>query len=271
MRLDPLDLDRTLSCGQVFRWRKEGDWWAGVVQGKEVRLRQRGCEVDLEGDMEEGAMANYLRADDDLDEIYQDIMISSGSERMMGILHGQRGLRLVRQDPWECSASFILATFVHIPRIEQMIERICRTYGDRLPGGRHAFPRPEQIVRDPEAAKGCGLGFRCERLVQFARMVDSGEVDLPSLKELPYEDCIKELKTLPGIGDKVADCIALFSLDHLEAFPVDVRIMRSMDQLFGMEGNYRKVSADSRALFGRYAGYAQEYIYLAMQRKARGN
>lgn len=269
MRLDPFDLDRTLSCGQVFRWRREGDWWAGVVRGKEVRLRQRGCEIDIDGTIDEGELANYLRAEDDLDEIYQDIMISSGSERMMGILLGQRGLRLVRQDPWECSASFILATFVHIPRIEQMIDKICLTYGDRLPGGRNAFPRPEQIVRDPDGAKSCGLGFRCERFVQFARMVDSGAVDFQSLREMPYDDCVKELKKFPGIGDKVADCIALFALDHLEAFPVDVRIMRSMDHLFGLQGNYRRVSADSRALFGRYAGYAQEYIYLAMQRKNR--
>lgn len=270
MRLEPFDLDRTLSCGQVFRWRREGDWWAGVVRGKEVRLRQRGCEVDVDGDVDERALASYLRADDDLDEIYQDIMFNSGSEKMMGILLGQRGLRLVRQDPWECSASFILATAVNIPRIERMIDRLCQTYGDRLPGGRHAFPRPEQIVRDPEAAKSCGLGFRCDRLVQFARMVDSGAVDLFALKELPYGDCVKELKKLPGIGDKVADCIALFSMDHLEAFPVDVRIKRSMAQLFGVVGNYRRVNADGRAFFGRYAGYAQEYIFLAMQGRTRG-
>lgn len=270
MRLDPFDLDKTLSCGQVFRWRHEGDWWTGVVHGKEVRLRQRGCEIDVDGDVDEQVLANYLRADDDLDEIYQDIMISSGSERMMGLLLGQRGLRLVRQDPWECSASFILATFVHIPRIEQMIDKICLAYGDPLPGGRNAFPRPEQIVRDPERAKGCGLGFRCERFVQFAHLVDSGAVDFDPLKEMSYENCVKELKKLPGIGDKVADCIALFALDHLEAFPVDVRIMRSMDHLFGVTGSYGKVSADGRALFGRYAGYAQEYIYLAMRPRTRG-
>lgn len=268
MMLDPLDLDKTLSCGQVFRWKKTGDRWEGVVDGKDVTLRQEGCGVIATGIGEE-RLARYLRADDDLDMIGQDIMVSCGDERMSLILSQQRGLRLVRQDPWECSASYILATYVHIPRIEQMISRVCEAYGDPLPSGRRTFPRPDQIVADPSAARSCGLGFRCERFVNFAGLVDKGEIDLEGLKKVPYEECVKELKKLPGVGDKVADCIALFSLDHLEAFPVDVRIMKSMEHLWGITGSYRKVNCESRLFFGNYAGYAQECIFLFMQGKTR--
>ena len=218
MRVEPFNLDKTLSCGQVFRWRKNGDRWVGVVGARDVSVRQIGCDIEISG-MTEDQARRYLRLDDDLDHIYQDIMVSCGDERMSLILSQSRGLRLVRQDPWECCASYILATYVHIPRIEQMIDRVCSSYGELLPSGRHAFPRPEQIMADPDAARSCGLGFRCDRFLQFARMVHDGEVDLPGIARLPYEECVRELKTLPGIGDKVADCVALFSMDHLEAFP----------------------------------------------------
>lgn len=268
MMLDPFDLDKTLSCGQVFRWRKVGEEWHGIISGREVTLRQEGCDLKAQG-IEEDLLASYFRADDDLEEMCQDIMVSCGDERMGMMLRDQWGLRLVRQDPWECCASYILATFVHIPRIEQMIDKVCRTYGDRLEGGGYSFPRPEQISARPEAARACGLGFRCERFVEFARMVDNGEADLDGLKCLPYEECVKELRALPGIGDKVADCVALFSLGHLDAFPVDVRIKKSVKHLWGIEGNYRRVNRDCRRLFGQYAGYAQECIYLFMQGKTR--
>jgi len=268
MILEPMNLDKTLSCGQVFRWKKGGDGWEGVIDGKDVILRQSGCDIEAKG-IDEDRLARFIRADDDLDNIYQDIMVNCGDERMSLILSEQRGLRLVRQDPWECSASYILATYVHIPRIEQMIARVCEAYGDLLPSGRRAFPRPDQIVSDPQAARSCGLGFRCDRFLEFARLVDRGEVDLEGLRAASYEECKKELKKLPGVGDKVADCIALFSLDHLDAFPVDVRIMKSMEHLWGIAGSYRKVNQASRMLFGEYAGYAQESIYLFMQGRTR--
>lgn len=269
MIVEDLDLDRTLSCGQVFRWKKEKGCWTGFIGNGAVTLRQKGCDLEVHGKVSEDDVSRYFRTDDHLDDIFQDIMISSGDEMMSMILNGNRGLRLVRQDPWECSASYILATFVHIPRIELMIGNICRTYGDRSDRGVYAFPRPDQIVGDPEAAKACGLGFRCERFVEFAKLVDKGEVDFDALKEMEYQRCVRELVALPGIGEKVADCISLFSLDHLEAFPVDVWIRKAMKHLFGIDGSYKAVNAQSRMLLGKYAGYAQEYIYLHMRNRTR--
>ncbi|QLH74923.1 MAG: DNA-3-methyladenine glycosylase 2 family protein [Methanomassiliicoccales archaeon] len=269
MMFKDLDLDRTLSCGQVFRWKKEGDRWSGFIGGRPVTLRQRGCDIEVIGRVTEDEVLKYFRADDDLDEIYQDIMVNCGDERMTVILNGNRGLRIVRQDPWECAASYVLATFVHIPRIERMIANLCSAYGEEVEEGVMSFPGPESIASDPEVARSCGLGFRCERFVEFAKLVTKGDVDFDALREMEYDRCIKELVKLPGIGDKVADCIALFSLDHLEAFPVDVRIKKSMKHLWGIQGSYRSVSSRSRQLFGRYAGYAQEYIYLHMRERTR--
>lgn len=269
MRIEPFHLDKTLSCGQVFRWRKEGDRWRGFIGNRPVCLRQCGCELEWEGRVSEADLSRYLRCDDDLDRIYQDIMVSCGDERVAALLRDHRGLRLVRQDPWECSASFILATFVHIPRIEQMIEKVCRTFGTEVSEGAYAFPSPEQVLERPHEARGCGLGFRCDRFVSLARSVHDGALDFEALRRMSYQRCLSELKRCDGIGDKVADCIALFSLDHLEAFPVDVRIGKAMERMYGVTGSYKKVSEAGRLLFGKYAGYAQEYIFMAAQRRAQ--
>ncbi|HEY3420567.1 MAG TPA: DNA glycosylase [Methanomassiliicoccales archaeon] len=264
MKVGPIDLDSTLGCGQVFRWRKVGETWNGVLKGVEVQLRQVGETIVARGDLGDDALERYFRSDDDLDlirsEISKDPMIST-------MVSDRPGLRLIRQDPWECAASYVLATNANIPRIQKMIEKVCRTFGDPLPGGSFAFPRPDQIACGRKKAETCGLGFRCGRFVEFARMVDSGEIDLESLRNVDYEACHKELKSYPGIGDKVADCVAVFSLDHLEAFPVDVRIKKAMEEMYGVRGTYRHVNRYGRDYFGRFAGYAQEYIYYSFQRK----
>jgi N-glycosylase/DNA lyase len=266
MRVGPIDLDSTLGCGQVFRWRKEGDTWKGILDGVEVRLRQDGEAIAVEGGVGEEVLERYFRSDDDLDLIRSEI---SKDEMMSAMVSNFPGLRLIRQDPWECAASYVLATNANIPRIQKMIENVCHRFGDRLPGGGHLFPRPDQIAGGNEAAKTCGLGFRCSRFVEFARLVERGEIDLGSLRNVDYEECVKELKSYPGIGDKVADCVAVFSLDHMEAFPVDVRIKKAMEEMYGVSGTYRHVNRYGREYFGRYAGYAQEYIYYSFQRNNR--
>jgi N-glycosylase/DNA lyase len=263
MRLGRIDLDSTLGCGQVFRWRKEGDVWKGILNGKELRLCQKGGSIVAQGGIGEEALERYFRSDDDLDGIRSEI---SKDERIASMMGNAPGLRLIRQDPWECAASYVLATNANIPRIQKMIENICRTFGDILPGGGFSFPRPDQISGGHEAAKTCGLGFRCSRFVEFARLVDRGEIELEALRKVEYEECVKELKSYPGIGDKVADCVAVFSLDHLDAFPVDVRIKKAMEEMYGVRGTYRSVNRFGREYFGRYAGYAQEYIYYSFQR-----
>jgi N-glycosylase/DNA lyase len=174
-------------------------------------------------------------------------------------------MRLIRQDVWECSASYLLASYANVPRNKMMIESVCRIHGRRLRDGRYAFPTPEELAEGGDIAS-CRLGYRAEWLKCYARAVRDGEFDLERLKAMDYEDAVRYLKTVRGIGDKVADCIALFSLDHLQACPVDVRIARAMRERYGVSGSYKKVSEHARRHFGRYAGYAQEYLYIAEDR-----
>jgi N-glycosylase/DNA lyase len=258
MDLGRIDLDHTLSCGQAFRWRKEDGRWRGIVAGEKLILKQQGDDVDVRTTLSDRAVRDYFRVEDDIETILDEI----GRDRYVArLLDRYQGLRLLRQDPWECSASYILATYANVTRIIQMVEKVCRTFGTRLSHDTYSFPTPEQILKNTDKAGTCGLGYRCDRFVQFARSVHDGELDFQSLRHASYSDCIKELVRCDGIGNKVADCVALFSLDHLEAFPIDVRIGKALEQRYGTEGSYRKVSEWARQHFGRYAGYAQEYIY----------
>ena len=258
MDLGEINLDHTLSCGQAFRWRKLEGRWHGIVAGEQIVLEQMGDEIEVRTSLPDRAVRDYFRCDDDTEEIFAEI----GRDGYIAkLLRRYRGLRLLRQDPWECSASYILATYANVPRIIQMVERVCRTFGTKLPEEGYSFPSPDQILRKSARAGTCGLGYRCERFVEFARSVHDGKVDFESLKQADYLECINELVRFDGIGNKVADCVAIFSLDHLEAFPIDVRIGRVLEQRYGIKGDYRKTSAWARQHFGCYAGYAQEYIY----------
>jgi N-glycosylase/DNA lyase len=256
--LPMVDLDLTLGCGQVFRWFKEGEWWSGVVDDREVHLRTHGRRIDVQGEISKDRLRDYFRAGDALDSIYAEI---ARDDLMRDLASRFKGLRLIRQDPWECSLSYLLATNANFPRIQKMVDTVCRTFGPLLPGGRHAFPSPSNILDGEEKALKCGLGYRCGRMVEFARNVEEGRLDFEALVEMSYAECISYLKGFEGIGDKVADCIALFCLDHLEAFPVDVRIRRVMDRVYGIKGSYKVVRECGQRYFGRYAGYAQELLY----------
>lgn len=257
-----LSLEHTLGCGQVFRWRKEGERWKGVVNGRNVVLEQHGAGVRIISGMDRTSFDRYFRAEDDLDALYE----SLGHDEVLRPYFARfRGLRLIRQDPWECTASYVLATNANIPRIQGMIEKVCRTFGTEM-DGYFTFPTPEQLLDRCQRADDCGLGYRAKRFIELAGMVHRKEVDFQALREMPYAECVRRLIELPGIGPKVADCVSVFSLDQLEAFPVDVRIKKAMAEQYAVEGSYRQVSASARKRFGHWAGYAQEYIYYAYGR-----
>lgn len=257
--LPSMNLDLTLGCGQVFRWFKEGKWWSGVIDGQEIDLRtdERGIEVRTE--LSRDRLRDYFRAEDDLEIIYSEIV---RDDLMRNLTSRFKGLRLIRQDPWECSLSYLLATNANFPRIQKMVDAVCKSFGPRLARGRYAFPSPSNILDAEEKALKCGLGYRCGRMVEFARAVEERRLDFDALAEMSYTECISHLKGFEGIGDKVADCIALFCLNHLEAFPVDVRIRRVMDRVYGIRGSYKVVRERGQEHFGKYAGYAQELLYL---------
>ncbi len=259
--LENFNLNHTLSCGQVFRWRFNGEKWIGVVENSIVKAKQRGEKLIVEANLSSEAISSYFRLEDDLEKIYRCI---ARDKNMQIIIELYRGLHLIRQDPWECLISYICSAASNIPRIQNAIENICKNFGIKIALGYYGFPSPEKLSRVTELElKKCGLGFRSASLLEAARAVVNEEIDLNRLRELDYSTAKEKLKAIKGVGDKIADCVLLFSCDKLEAFPVDIHIKRYMQQVYF---NSRCISNEiirgfARNYFGEYCGYAQQYIY----------
>jgi N-glycosylase/DNA lyase len=286
----PFSLEHTLNCGQLFRWQKLGDWWYGVVADHVVKIKQCGERLIFQVFPEtqnQSFIESYLRLDDDLPSILSQI---SKDEHMKKATDLFCGLRIVRQEPWECLISYICATYKSIPAIKKMVNSISRSFGKKLTLDGYdfyTFPKPSNIAQAcPNDLRSCGLGFRTERLLETARLVDSGELSPESLKHMEYEAAKRELLGLPGVGPKVADCVLLFSLEKLEAFPIDVWMKRAATTLYASHFDssfvekvsskgsltpkeYETIGSFGREYFGRYAGYAQEYLFHLLRKQQR--
>jgi len=278
----PFNLGHTLDCGQLFRWQKIGDWWYGVAADKVIKLKQyeEGLIFEAFPDTPNSKfIEGYLRLDDDLPSIFAEI---SKDEHIREAIKRFWGLRLVRQEPWECLISYICATYKSIPAIKKMVNTISRCYGEKLNVDGidfYTFPKPATLAQlTCKDLQGCGLGFRTERVVETAKRVDSGNLSLEALTSMDYPEAKRELLVLPGVGHKVADCVLLFSLEKLEAFPIDVWIKRAATNLYAShfdssfikrvsgkgsitQKEYTTIAQFGREYFGNYAGYAQEYLF----------
>jgi len=279
MRLTvPFDLDFSLCCGQVFRWQKLDGWWYGAVGDKVLKIRQCGCELEFEG-ADEGFVRYYFRLDDDLAEIGRCVDRDS---YIHTALKQYAGLRLVRQEPWNCLVGFICSIQKNIPAIENMLQQMSSLFGvEREFDGKafHLFPTAEQLALASEIGlRKCSLGFRAKYVKATAQKIVDENFDLNSLRQLPYLEARSKLLEFMGVGLKVADCVLLFSLDKTEAFPVDVWVKRVIlnhysDKLSSelvkrlqsrqtlTNKEYLKIGDFARGYFGQYAGYAQEYLY----------
>ena len=279
MRLDvSFDLDFSLCCGQVFRWKKIDDWWYGVVGENVFKIRQCGAELEFNG-VGESFVKHYFGLNDDLAQISRCV---AKDNYVKEALRRFEGLRIVRQLPWECLISFICATYKSIAAIELMLKKLSNKFGEKKTFDGldfYTFPTVEKLAFASEnGLLECGLGYRDKYVQATAKKICEEKIDLETLKSLPYLDARKKLVEFPGVGLKVADCVLLFSLEKMEAFPVDVWVKRIIlnhyaDQLPEAlvkklsshdsltNGEYEKVNAFGRNYFGQYAGYAQEYLF----------
>ncbi len=278
----PVDLEATLDGGQAFRWWQDGAGWRGVIGKRVVRLTEAAGGILLEvvdgrptGGLPD-IVSRYLSLDVDLARIQSRF----AEDPCLGpALRGYTGLRLLRQDPWECLSSFICSSISNIPRIKLNIGSVACELGERVgPGDRDfAFPSAAAVARAGEKRlRQLGLGFRGKFLAQAAAAVAAGTVDIESLRTASYIDARIALTSLNGVGEKVADCVLAFSLDKPEAFPIDRWIRRALEEWYGLppELNNTKAADWARTRFGEYGAIAQQYIFhrerLAGRAKAWG-
>lgn len=280
----PLDLEASLLGGQAHRWRKEETeeeaWFSGVVRGNFVRLRQLAADrVEFHASPWPEAscipiLQHYFRLDDNLAHIQKEI---SHDRRVAAMVGQYPGLRILRQEPWECLVAYICSANSNIQRIHQVMENIARSFGDpiELDGQvRYSFPTPIQLVEAGEMGlRQLGLGFRAPYVDRATREVVEGSLDLNALVRLPYLPAKERLMECYGIGSKIADCIAVFSLEKLEAFPIDVWVRRALGEWY-FPGEKpppdRELLVWAQGYFGQYAGYAQQYLFHGRRLQKRG-
>jgi len=267
------DLAGTLSSGQVFRWQRHGAAWVGVVGQRWVRLRaeRNGIAAETATPTRDWQwLARYLQTDVDLDVI---LPTFPDDPPMHAAVAACRGLRLLRQDPWECIGSFILSSTKQVVQIRQIVALLCERYGEPVPTPRghppaFAFPTPERLASVAESElRRCKMGFRAPNLLATAHAIAQGEFDLGHLHELPFSAARRELMTLPGVGPKIADCVLLFACGFPTAFPMDVWVLKALRQLYfpRRHPTLKRLRHFAETHFGPYAGYAQQYLFHYMR------
>ena len=274
----PLDLTSTLACGQCFRWRVDDTGgWNGVIGRDLVRLRMTGNALEIESlptppaEIAEAVLA-YLRLDDDLPAIQASL---SSDPHIAEAIGNYPGLRLLRQDPWETLAGFILSSTSNIPRISKTVELLSDTFGDAVEIDdvrRHTFATPTALAEAGEGRlRELGCGFRAPYLAGAAAAVASGDLRLDRLRGAAYEDVLPQLTALHGVGEKIADCAMLFSLDRLDAFPADRWVRKVLVDYYDLSPKITYDGARQWAWerFGANAGYANQYLFWNARQSTR--
>jgi N-glycosylase/DNA lyase len=254
------DLRHTIECGQFFRWTLDAGRYRVQTGPRCFLVWQEGDRLFVEGE-DPVFIAHFFSLDHDLAEIREAV---ARDLVMRGAFQRYWGLRLIRQDPWECLASFITSIASNIPRITRNVEDMAKRSGDafRRFGGRHfVFPRPAAMPSE-KVLRRIGLGFRASYLEKAARLAATGMLE--ELLRAGNAELRDSLMCIPGVAEKVADCVMLYAYGRLDAFPVDTWIRKAMRRFYfkGRNVNDAAIRATAAERFGAYAGYAQQYLFI---------
>ena len=256
---------KTFECGQCFRWNALGEQdYLGVASGRAARVFLSGKTARIEcAEAELGFWRAYLDMDADYAAARESVMRGA---YLTDCAECGAGIRILRQDKWEALCSFIISQCNNIPRIKSIVEKLCALFGEPFEtpwGVKHSFPAAERValLEEPELAP-LRAGYRAAYIINAARAVASGDMDLDAAAAMDGDAARKYLKTLSGVGDKVANCAVLFGLHRLDAFPVDVWIKRALRE-------HMPQGFDPKSL-GEYAGLAQQYMFFAEREKSAG-
>lgn len=252
---EQLDIVKTFECGQCFRWNAdEKGVYTGVVRGYAARVWEENGQVYIRSKAPDELWLDYFDMGRDYSGLSRSF--SCGEYLDKCIAYGQ-GIRILRQEPWEALCSFIISQCNNISRIKGIVERLCALFGEEteLEGERfYCFPEAERIaLLSVEELAPLRCGYRAPYIITAAKAVADGSLCLERLISTDSLSAKKALTALNGVGDKVANCVVLFGLYHMEAFPIDVWIRRALKEHFPPDFD--------PACLGEYAGLAQQYIF----------
>ena len=260
-----INVEDTINSGQVFLWKKLNSKWYGINGKKTLILEDK-------LDVKSREIHNFFRYDDDFQKIKKQL---SKDNVMKKAISNFPGMRILRQDPFQCYISFIVSSNSNIPNIQTRLQKLSQRFGERkmIDGMEFfLFPKPEKLANASIAdiAK-CGLGYRTKYVKKASIAVHKGMINFSSLKKLDYQEARDSLCQVFGIGKKVADCILLFSLDKLEAVPLDRWVLRILQKYYSKEFQITTKTITEKTYddlhdkivdhFGKYAGYGQQFLF----------
>ena len=268
---DIVDFDpkHIFECGQCFRWYVEEDGsYTTIAYGKVLNVKKVDNDIILSNtNLEDfnNIWYNYFDLGKDYFEIKKEL---SKDPILKEAINFGQGLRILNQDPYEILISFIISANNQIPRIKKSVDLIARDLGDVAGNWNgvdyYSFPSPDKLAGlDKEYIQDkYRVGFRADRIREVSRRIYDKEFDLDCIYDLSREEGKNLLTTLPGVGPKVSDCILLFAFDKEEAFPVDVWVKRVMEYFYlKEETNVKHIGMHGARIFGKLAGYAQQYLF----------
>ena len=257
-------LSQTLECGQCFHFNKIGEEeYIISANARLLHASQKGSDLMLHNieDGEEEFWVQYFDLDRDYSMIKERLLMAD--ELLAPSIDAMWGVRILRQEFFETLISFIISQNQQIPRIKQIVANLSKAAGTELSDGMYAFPTAQAILElGVDGVRECKAGFRSSYIIDACEKYISGAINEQILRDMSYEDCVETLKQIKGVGDKVANCVALFALEKRSAFPIDVWIKRIMESIyFKKETSIKEIAELAKERFGEYGGYAQQYLF----------
>ena len=263
----PIDIDNSINSGQVFLWEKDGTDWYGINGQDVLKINKNGIVKSIRN-----SKTNFFRKNDNMEEIIKSI---SEDKTVKKAVKEYEGLRLFRQDPFQCMISFIISSNSNIQKIKNSLEKITKKFGTQIKIQNKEFflfPNPEKLANASiEEIKKCGVGYRAPFIKQASKMIVLKKINFEYLEKCDYEEAKKNICVIPGIGNKVADCILLFSLNKLEAFPLDTWMIKILEKYYSNQFNIETKTITEKQYqilhekivnyFGPYCGYAQQFLF----------
>ncbi len=258
------NVGKTLECGQAFNFEKiEDDFYKLTAFKRVLFVKQNNKTVEMFPTTEEdfnNIWVEYFDLNTDYDAIYNKFI---NDDVLKPLVEYGEGIRILKQEKWECLISFIISQNNRIPQIKKCINYFAENYGDKIENG-YAFPTPEQLAtKTIEELQESKVGFRAKYINDCTKKVANKEILLEEIASLPREEVAKELLKINGVGVKVANCVLLFAYAKAEAFPVDVWIKRAMEVLYfeGEDQKLEDIQSFAEGKFGKYSGIVQQYIF----------
>ena len=262
-----INIDNSINSGQVFLWEKNGTDWYGINGQDILKINKNGVIKSILN-----SKTNFFRKNDNMQEIIKSI---SKDETVKKSVKQYEGLRIFKQDPFQCMISFIISSNSNIQKIKNSLEKISKKFGKKVKIQNKEFflfPKPEKLANASiEEIKKCGVGYRAPFIKQASKMIVLKKINFEYLEKCDYEEAKKNICVIPGVGNKVADCILLFSLNKLEAFPLDTWMIKILEKYYSNQFNIETKTITEKQYqilhekivnyFGPYCGYAQQFLF----------